>query len=198
MKLHKSLLLFGASTLLLTACGGEAGSTDESGAADDAEIEEVAEEDDETVESASEQVPDEEAEEEPADTSNEIVVGEPIEFETFTVTITDFETSTDYDGNPMLVYTYDWVNNGEDTEMPFMTFDITGFQSGVSTESSPFSDSVDYGSGQVEVRPEGVVEGAQGAIGLTSVEEPVELELTETFSFEDNAYTTTINPADYQ
>lgn len=191
MKLHKSLLLFGASALLLSACGDE-GSTEDSEATVQPETEEVADEP-EVVETASE-----EEVEEPADTSTEIVIGEPIEFDTFTVTIKDFETTTDYDGNPMLIYTYDWVNTGEETESPFMTFDITGFQSGVSTEASPFSENVDYGSGQVEVRPEGAIEGAQGAIGLTSVDEPVELELTEIFSFDDKAYTTTINPSEYQ
>lgn len=198
MKLHKSLLFFGASALLLTACGEE-GSTEESNAADEVETEEVATETEESeteVEESETEV--EVPEEEPEETSNEIVLGTPIEFETFTITITNLETSTDYDGNPILIYTYDWINTGDDTQSPFMTFDITGFQNGISTEISPFSETVDYGSGQVEVRPEGAVEGAQGAIGLTSVEEPVELELTEMFSFEDNAYTTTINPTDYQ
>lgn len=194
MKLHKSLLLFGASALLLTACGDGTESTEDSDSASTATEEVTAD-----VEAEETTAGEEEAtEESSAESSNEIVVGEPIEFETFTVTITGFETSTDFDGNPMLVYNYDWVNTGEETNSPFMTFDITGFQNGVSTETSPFSDNVDYGAGQVEVRPEGKVEGAQGAVGLTSAEDAVELELTEIFSFEDNAYTTTINPSDYQ
>lgn len=198
MKLHKGFLLFGASTLLLTACGEE-GSTEETGTADEIETEEVATEPEETDtdEAEVEESADEPVDEEPADTSNEIVLGQPIEFDTFTIAITSFETSTDYDGNPILIYTYDWENTGDETQSPFVTFDITGFQNGVSTEISPFSETVDYGSGQVEVRPEGRVEGAQGAVGLTSVDEPVELELTELFSFDSNAYTTTINPSDF-
>lgn len=175
---------------ILTACGG-GGENTEDNATGEEETGEVAE-DTETEEIA------EEEEEEASDSSNEIVLGEPIEFETFSVTITDFETTTDYDGNPMLIYTYDWINQGEETASPFMTFDITGFQNGVSTESSPFSEDVDYGSGQVEVRPEGTVEGAQGAVGLENADDPVELELTETFSPDDTVYTATITPADYQ
>lgn len=86
MKLHKSLLLFGASVLLLTACGGEAGSTDDSGATDDAETEEVTE-DDETVETASEKETEEsEDNEETADTPEQ-QAGDVIETEGGTRTI---------------------------------------------------------------------------------------------------------------
>ena len=186
MKLHKSLLMFGASALLLAACAGDTGEEPTEEVTDDTEVVEDVEADES-----------EEVVEEPVANSTEIVLGQPIEFADFTVTITGYETTTDYDGNPMLKYTYDWINTSDETLSPFMTFDITGFQSGVSTETSPFADTVDYGKGQVEVRPEGIVEGAEGAIGLTSADEPLELELTEIFSFGDEAYTTTINPADY-
>lgn len=195
MMSKKFVSMLFASTLLLAACGDDGGSVEDTSTAEEVGTEEVAEEEVEPEETAEES---DSAEAEETSSDNEIILGQPIEFETFTVTITGYETTTDYDGNPMLVYTYDWVNTGEETQSPFMTFSVTGFQNGVSTESTPFSDTVDYGSGQVEVRPEGAVEGAQDAIGLTSAEEPVELELTEVFSFDNNAYTTTINPADYQ
>jgi len=65
MKLHKRLLLFGASAILLAACGTDEGSTEETGATEEPETEEVAEdteaEDTTDEETEMEEEPNEEA-----------------------------------------------------------------------------------------------------------------------------------------
>jgi hypothetical protein len=184
--------------LVIGVIGNMGGEETDTADTEEPQQEEVAAEDASTEETEQAEETEEPAEEVNTSNGGELVLGEPIELGDYTMTITDLSVTNDYDGNPMLIYTYDWTNNSEDTTSPFMTFNLVGFQNDVSTESSPFSEQVDYGSGQVDVRPGGSVEGVQGAIGLESTEEPVELELTELISFDDIAYTTTVNPADYQ
>lgn len=205
MKLHKSLLLFGTSILLLTACADDGGSTDDSGAAEEPETEEIVEEveadeseevDEDEPEEAIEEVEEEDTAEEESveeDTSNEIILGEPISIGDYTMTIQSYELATDYEGKDALIINYDWVNNSDDTTAPFMTFILKGFQNGVETGDVFMVDGIDLGIGQSEVRPEGVIEGAQAAIGIDDLSQPLELELDELMSFEDNAYTTMID-----
>ena len=182
MKLHKGLLLFGVSTLLLVACGDE-DDTEESNAINEQEIEIVAEE----VEAGEEdEEEEEEFEEVAADTSNEIILGEPMEIGEYTMTFQSYELGTDYEGKDALIINYDWINNSEDTASPFMTFILKGFQNGVETGDVFMVDGVDLGIGQSEVRPGGKIEGAQDIVAIDDMDTPLELELDELFSFENN------------
>lgn len=191
MKLHKSLLLFGASAILLTACGEE-GNSDDAEATEEPETEEVTEEPEQVEETSEEENATEESEvaepEEAEAASNEITLGEPIEFDGFTITVQGYELSTDMDGKDALVIHYDWENTSEETASPFMTFIFKGFQNGVETGDDIFMvEGVDLSVGQSEVRPGGKVEGASDTVAIEDLSVPLELELDELFSFESNA-----------
>ena len=117
-----------------------------------------------------------------------LVLGKPIEFSDFTLTIKEFKIVADDEGNKGLKYTYDWENTGDKSNMPFMTFDLKGFQDGVETDDKIFmANDVDLGIGQKEVRKGGKVT-AEGVVDIDDMNKPLELELTESFSFSDDSY----------
>jgi len=119
---------------------------------------------------------------------NEIVLGEPIKLGEYTLTIQKYSLGVDYEGNNALIIEYDWVNNSEDSATPFMTFMLKGFQDDVETEDAIMVEGVDLGIGQKEVRPGGVIEGAQSTVGISDTTKPLELELDELFSLNSNPY----------
>ena len=118
----------------------------------------------------------------------EIVLGEPIELGEYTLTIQKYSLGVDYEGNSALIIEYDWVNNSEDSTSPFMTFMLKGFQDDVETDDAIMVEGVDLGVGQKEVRPSGVIEGAQSTVGISDTTKPLELELDELFSLDSNPY----------
>lgn len=142
---------------------------------------------------ATEQVSEDEESEETTEPSNAIVLGEPIELGDYTITVQDYSLGADYEGNDALIIEYDWANNSEDAVAPFMTFTFKGFQDNVETGDVFMVEGVDLETGQKEVRPEGQVEGAQTAVGIDDLSQPLELELTESFSIDNNSYTTEID-----
>lgn len=127
------------------------------------------------------------------DQDGKIVLGEPFQLGDYTMTIHSFEVMQDYEGNPALVFTYDWTNNSEEAASPFMTFSDKAFQSGVETNDDVFMiDGVDLGIGQKEVKPGGTITGAQGYLGIDDLNVPLEFEIEELFSFEGEPLTYTI------
>lgn len=118
----------------------------------------------------------------------EIVLGEPIELGEYTLTIQKYSLGVDYEGDSALIIEYDWVNNSEDSTSPFMTFMLKGFQDDVETDDAIMVEGVDLGVGQKEVRPSGVIEGAQSTVGISDTTKPLELELDELFSLDSNPY----------
>lgn len=122
---------------------------------------------------------------------DQIVIGTPIVFDKFTVTITKLSIVKDWDDKPVLKINYDWENTGDESVMASFTFLIKGFQDGVETDDTSISDEIDLGLGQKEVRPGGKV-SAEDSVGIADMAKPLELELTELFSFSDGAYTMVI------
>src|SRR5699024_7045826 len=103
MKLHKSLLLFGASALLLTACGEDGGS--EETTTDDTETEEVVEDNDEVE---TENNDNEETSEEAVNSFD----GQTIKTKDVTIEIIDYKVLQPGEGNnfgdvPILAFWYD-------------------------------------------------------------------------------------------
>lgn len=108
MKLHKSLLLFGASALLLTACGGDGDTKDEGVEAE--ETEEVAE-NAEVEETKEEEI------EEPENSFD----GQTITTQDVTIEITDYKVLQPGEGNnhsevPILGFWYDTTVHDDVTE----------------------------------------------------------------------------------
>ena len=193
MNTKKIVALLLALVLILASCGGNE------------ENSEQTEEPKENVENTDSKVSENEVENESTDnskekesekatTDNAIKIGEPIEFEKFTITIKEFLTGESYDGDPILIVNYDWENTGEEANMPFMTFSLKGFQDGVETNDNVFVvDGVDLGIGQKEVKSGGKITDAQTVVGIDDMDKPLELELSESLSFNNTTYTYTID-----
>lgn len=187
--MKKLIVLLSVSSLLLIACEGDE-TLDTDLGVEDVGVEEVGAEDTDVEEVGAEEDTSEEVDEpveEVAENSNEIILGEPIILGDYTMTIQSYKLGKDYEGKDALIINYDWVNNSDDSASPFMTFILKGFQNGVETEDIFMVDGVDLGIGQKEVRPGGIIEGAQDVVGIDDMNGPLELELDELFSFEDNA-----------
>lgn len=113
------------------------------------------------------------------------------------VEIKGAELAEDYEGNPVIVITYAWTNNSEDTTSAMVAVMGKAFQDGVQLETAIVMDSNVYDSGasMKEVRP-GTTLDIQCAYALTSETSTVEFELTEWISFSDDVVTMDFAPAD--
>lgn len=207
MKLHKKVLLFGASALLLAGCGNSEEDTEETKTSQDTETEEVAEEktddtdtkentgteendaEQESAEDTEEEKEEEEEEAERAeDSDKEIVLGEPMEIGDYTLTVQSYELGEDYENNDALIINYDWENNSDEEASPFMTFMFKGFQDDIETDDIFMVDGVELDIGQKEIKSGGEIEGAQDAIGIDDLDEPLLLEVDELITFESDPY----------
>lgn len=120
-----------------------------------------------------------------------IVVGLPITLDDVIITITQLSIVSDYEDNPALKISYDWTNNGDKATSPYMTFIIKGFQDSVETDRVLMSDDIDKGLGQKEVKPGGTISAETGIL-IADMNKPLLLELSELITFDDDAYTMTI------
>ena len=183
MKLHKSLLLFGAGAILLTACGDDGGN-----------VEDTTKEEPETEEVVENENLDEEEQAEIAEQStNDIVIGEPMKIGEYTLTVTGYELVKDYDDKDALVINYDWENNSDEEAYPFMTFIFKAFQDSVETDDVFVMDGVDLSIGQKEIKAGGKTEGAQAVVGIDNLDEPLLLEVDELITFDKNPYSVELN-----
>lgn len=104
--------------------------------------------------------------------------------------------ASDYEGNPAIIITYAWTNNGDDTTSAMVSIGEKAFQDGVQLETALIMDSSVYeaGSSMKDVRP-GTTIDVQCAYALTSDTSTVEFELTEWISFSDDMVTMDFEPA---
>lgn len=108
-----------------------------------------------------------------------LVLGKPIAFDNFTITVQSIEMTEDFRGDPALKITYDWTNTSDKTTRPFITFGFKAFQNGVETDGPLAVKGVDFGTGQREVQPGATITGAERAVGISDINAPLELHLVE-------------------
>lgn len=175
----KKIILLAALMLTLTSCGGN---TEQKPAGTEA-----------PTEAATEQTEATEATEAPKEESKELVLDQPITLGDFEVTVKEYRLSKDYDGKDVLVITYNWKNNSNETTAPYMSIMFKGFQDGVETDDMLFVDDVDLGVGQKEVKPGASIENCFATVGITDLSKPLELELDELITLSSDPYKTTID-----
>lgn len=132
--------------------------------------------------------------EENTSSDDAIEIGKTISFDKFDITITKIEKVKDYEDKPALKITYTWTNNSDKTAAPFMSFTLKGFQDGVETDSWITSDAIDLGIGQKEIKPGATIENCEAGIMITDESKPIDIELSESFSFSNKIYSITLNP----
>lgn len=101
----------------------------------------------------------------------------------YRVALTGYAFNTDYDGNNIVVVTYDFTNNSEETISPLVCIYIQAFQNGIELEHGFVMDTAvcDVGIEQKDVKPGATLTGCQTCFVLTS-ESPVEIEVSDIFS----------------
>lgn len=99
------------------------------------------------------------------------------------VALTGCAFNTDYDGNNIIVVTYDFTNNSEETMSPLVGVYIQAFQNGIELEHGFVMDTAvcDVGIEQKEIKPGATLTGCQTCFVLTS-ESPVEIEVSDIIS----------------
>ncbi len=144
-----------------------------------------------TTEKTAEQVT-EEAVEEPEDTAEEVEEATPAsgdegDLGDYHIKIQDATFGEDYQGNPMIVVHYDFTNNSDEAKAALFAVSTKAYQDGVELEVAMAMDESVYDAGiaQKDIKPGVTIEDCQIAYTMTS-DSPVEFEVTEFISFNDD------------
>ena len=189
-KLVAIILLLVVLMVLLVSCTSEPANKEAS------EEENIGQEAEEVSDN---NLPDEPEKEQPptVEDSRKIVLGQPIAMGDYEITVQNFNLIQDWEGNPLLKITYDWKNNSEDEHMATLVFSFTSYQDGIESElAMKMADDLDLGIGQRNVRSGYGQEGVEDAV-LIDPEKPVEIELSEIFSWDDDKWVIELQPGDY-
>lgn len=112
----------------------------------------------------------------------------------YLVSINSYDIAEDYDGNPALVLNMGYTNNSNVDSPFYVALEVKAFQDGIELEKAYFVDNtvVDDSGNYLNVLP-GAGLGVAEAFILTSDTSPVDIEIAEFFSFNDEKITTQIN-----
>lgn len=112
------------------------------------------------------------------------------ECESFKVTYTRHELGTDYEGNPCLLYYFNFTNNGDEATSAMTTSYIQCFQNGVECENAYVDYNTEMDNYSKEIQPGITIEVCE-AFALTDTSE-VSLEASDWISFSNDKDTQTI------
>ena len=106
----------------------------------------------------------------------------------YAVEIKSATVTQDYDGNPAVIITYSWTNNSSETTSPMLSISTAVFQDGISMEPALIYDEPTYDGDMysTDVRP-GTTVDVQEAFELSNTTSPIEVEITEAFSWDTPA-----------
>lgn len=160
-------------TFSLVACGGETDDTTE------ASTEETTDTSDETAEETAEN----------AESSDDGVIN--FEADAFTVEYTRHEVGEDYEGNPCLIYYFNFTNNGEEAASAAVTSYIQCFQNGVECEMAILMDENEgIDNSMKDIQPGKTIEVANAYLLEDNSE--ITLEASDWVSFSDEKDTQVI------
>lgn len=109
----------------------------------------------------------------------------PAQLGDYVVEIKSATVTQDYEGNPAVIITYSWTNNSSETTSPMLSISTAVFQDGVGMDTAFIYDDPAYDSGMysTDVRP-GTTIDVQEAFELNNTTSPIEVEITEAFSWD--------------
>ena len=108
----------------------------------------------------------------------------------FTVSVVSCEIDQDRDGSDILVVHYGFTNNSRKNASFSVNISAEAFQNGIELDRAYFADVND--NSMLNIKPGAGIEVIE-AYALPDTSSPVDLEITESFSFSDDKLTTTIN-----
>lgn len=115
----------------------------------------------------------------------ETVRTNPANLGDYAVEIKSAAVTQDYDGNPAVIITYSWTNNSSETTSPMFSISTAVFQDGIGMNSAFIYDDPAYDGDMysTDVRP-GTTVDVQEAFELSNTTSPIEVEITEAFSWD--------------
>ena len=105
----------------------------------------------------------------------------------YRVEIGECAITEDYNGKPAAIISYMFTNNGDEATSAMVALSEKAFQNGVSLESAFFMDDsvVNSSDSMKDIQPGSSIEIKQGYL-LSSESAPIEFEVEELISFDDN------------
>lgn len=110
------------------------------------------------------------------------------------VEIKGAELGTNYSDEPIIIITYSWTNNSDETTSAMVSTSEQAFQDGVELDSSVSARDVDFSNNMKDVRPGNTID-IKKAYVLTSNTSTVEFEVTEWISFSDEMVKMDFDPS---
>jgi len=110
------------------------------------------------------------------------------------VEIKGAELGTNYSDKPIIIITYSWTNNSDETTSAMVSTFEKAFQDGIELDSSISAKDVDFSNNSKDIRPGKSID-IKKAYVLTSDVSTVEFEITEWISFSDEVVKMDFDPA---
>lgn len=103
------------------------------------------------------------------------------------VEIHDYQLAEDYNGDPVILISYTFTNNSEESDCAAFCVYVEAFQNGISLESAYMVeyDGYDVSAESKEIKP-GYSIDLMAAFALSDANAPVEVEVSELISFSDD------------
>lgn len=109
------------------------------------------------------------------------------------VEIKGAELKEDYNGESVIVITYAWTNNSEDTTSAMVSTSEKAFQDGIELDTAFAVKDVDFSNNSKDVRPGSTID-IKKAFVLSSDSSAVEFEVTEWISFSNDMVSMNFDP----
>lgn len=120
-------------------------------------------------------------------------LGKEVRAGAYTVTVKDLSIVSDVQGNEVLKVTFDWENNGGTTIEPGGSVWFLGFQDGVETDLTEYSEEIDDKNFYRQAKPGVALTDVETGVGITDMSKPLVLELQSFTSSDIETYTMTID-----
>lgn len=138
-------------------------------------------------------LPEEKGEGNSSDSGNDTMIGSG-DLGDYHVEIKGAELGKSYSDEPIIIVTYAWTNNSEETKSAMYTVSEQAFQDGIELESAYSAEGIDFSDNSKDVRPGNTLDIKKAFI-LTS-DSTVEFEITEWISFSDDMVSMDFEPQD--
>ncbi|MFV0399542.1 MAG: DUF5067 domain-containing protein [Oscillospiraceae bacterium] len=171
--------------LLASGCASAPASSTSSGTPESSQSSEGSVSEESSSQSEAESVADASSEEPPAASAG----ADSGDIGDYHVAITGAAMGTDYEGKDVLIVTYEWTNNSEETTSFIFSFTHQAFQNGIECESAIGVDGVESADSMKDIRPGATLEVKEAYV-LGDTTSPVEVEVTELMSFTDSGMVT--------
>lgn len=134
-----------------------------------------------------------ETKEAPSSEENAIEIGKELDFNKFSVEVTEYKIIPAYKNKKALKITYKFTNKSDDVLQPYLQANFRGFQDDVETDSVYAADDINFSVKSKDVKPGASLENCQTAVGIDDMSKPLTLEVSKLISFGNVTYSVTLD-----